>query len=406
MRYVYALICCIILSSAGFGDTLSVPDQYSSIQAAINKASNGDIILVSPGTYAENIDFLGKNLEVISTAGPESTIIDGGTPSDPNQGAVVTFTNGEGPSCKLEGFTLTNGTGNMSSGSLRGAGVYCRESSPQLINLIVTNNHASFGGAMYIKYYASPFVYRCRIYGNSATQEGGAFRIYGSTPLIVSTTVSNNTANMGGGIHAAKCTEWPRLYNSTVCDNTATVNGGGFFIRCDAPVQIANCIIYGNHAQSGPQIYLSDSPDGLYPTISYSDVENGKNGVFYHAMSTIHWEEGMIASDPMFTLAENGYYSLGAGSPCINSGTNDHAAKSGKDVEGDPRIYNAIVDLGADEFTAFALALDSASIQAGIGGKINYQLDAGMENANRLYLILGSLSGTEPGFNGLPGGYI
>ena len=39
---------------------------FSSIQSAINVSSKGDTVLVSPGTYYENINFNGKNITAAS----------------------------------------------------------------------------------------------------------------------------------------------------------------------------------------------------------------------------------------------------------------------------------------------------------------------------------------------------
>src|SRR6266853_1140202 len=58
--------------------TIRVPTDYRTIQAAISAASNGDTIVVSPGTYAEHINFLGKAITVQSAQGPGGTVIDGG----------------------------------------------------------------------------------------------------------------------------------------------------------------------------------------------------------------------------------------------------------------------------------------------------------------------------------------
>jgi hypothetical protein len=58
--------------------TIHVPADRPTIQAGVNAANNGDTVLVSPGTYNENIDFLGKAITVTSSGGPASTTIDGG----------------------------------------------------------------------------------------------------------------------------------------------------------------------------------------------------------------------------------------------------------------------------------------------------------------------------------------
>src|SRR4030081_3664850 len=70
--------------------TIHVPRDQPTIQAGINAAINGDTVLVSPGTYFENINFNGKAITVKSSAGPAVTIIDGSSINPP-----VTFSTNE-----------------------------------------------------------------------------------------------------------------------------------------------------------------------------------------------------------------------------------------------------------------------------------------------------------------------
>jgi len=65
---------------------------YATIGAAIASAGIGDTILVAPGTYPENLGYQVGNLNLIASAGPSSTIIEGHV---------------AGPML-LEGFTLLN----------------------------------------------------------------------------------------------------------------------------------------------------------------------------------------------------------------------------------------------------------------------------------------------------------
>ncbi len=50
---------------------------FSSIQAAIDAAADGDEVVVAPCVYFETINFLGKAICLRSSDGPEVTVIDG-----------------------------------------------------------------------------------------------------------------------------------------------------------------------------------------------------------------------------------------------------------------------------------------------------------------------------------------
>ena len=131
MRLVIFLALSIIVSTTAFSATIYVPDNYPTIQDAIDAAVDGDTVIVRAGTYVENIDFLGKAITVKSEQGPAATTIDGNSTN-----TVVTFQSGETLDSVLDGFTITNGSAS------HGGGIYCGgyDSSPTIMNNIISFN--------------------------------------------------------------------------------------------------------------------------------------------------------------------------------------------------------------------------------------------------------------------------
>src|SRR5215475_381296 len=88
---VSAVLTLLLNIHSAVGATvIHVPTDQPTIQAAINVANNGDTVLVAPGTYQENIDFLGKAIKVTSSNGLAVTTI-----KNNGGGSVVTFHSGE-----------------------------------------------------------------------------------------------------------------------------------------------------------------------------------------------------------------------------------------------------------------------------------------------------------------------
>ena len=111
-----------------------VPSQYPTIQAGIDASGNGDTVLVSDGTYYENIRFKGKKIVVASTYLTTSdtshisrTVIDGSGSFLADSASVVYFISGEDTNSVLCGFTITGGTGTYLPAwdTREGGGVLC-----------------------------------------------------------------------------------------------------------------------------------------------------------------------------------------------------------------------------------------------------------------------------------------
>lgn len=180
--------------------TLAVPSSYPSIQAAIDAASPGDTVLVSPGIYQEFLDFRGKAITVKSLAGPEQTTIDGVNPFAANAKSLVTFSQGEGASSVLDGFRLFRGGGNLVNNWYLGGAIFCDASSPTIKNNIILANIASFGGGIACINAASPRIENNVIgdllgNGNVAIDGGGIYCQFFSSPTIEKNLIAGNMAN-------------------------------------------------------------------------------------------------------------------------------------------------------------------------------------------------------------------
>ena len=147
MRYICtAVVATLVLAGTSFAATINVPADYATIQEAIDAASDGDEILVAPGTYTgtgvEVVNMLGKEITLRATGTPEETIING-------YGArrVVNCPGGEGPDTVIEGFTITGGA------DWAGGGIACwNSSSPTITGCTIKNNNATnFGGGIYCR---------------------------------------------------------------------------------------------------------------------------------------------------------------------------------------------------------------------------------------------------------------
>ena len=370
MKTAVFLSILFILSSTGFATTIYVPDDYLTIQGAIDAASvNGDKIIVRPGTYVENIDFLGKAIHLKSEKGPVVTVIDGGSPTNPDFGSVVTFTLEEGNGSILEGFTITKGTGThlfyMSRYS--GGGTYCEESSPTIVNNFITYNTCNWQGAGIYCYNSNARIENNKITFNTGSDDGGGVYCVLGGPEVISNTISNNESDDGGGlefddteaqvdnnvvthnivngngagggggvfVQNLVSSNIAHFTNNTICNNIVYngPTGGGICIQFADPI-IKNTIFWDNFADEGSEIYADP---GSTPLVEYCCVKGGWTGT------------GNIDADPLFADPLNGDFHLTWDSPCRDSGDNSVVTEP-TDFEGDPRIALGTVDMGADEY--------------------------------------------------------
>lgn len=217
-------------------------------------ATNGDRVVVGPGTYAEHVDSGVSEIELVSTyvltqqwALVESTIIDGG-----GSGTCVRVAGGQTTQLLVQGFTLLRGVAqpNSASNDERGGGLQVESSSPRVQDLVIRDCAAAVvGGGAYFYASQSP-VDHLVIESNSAGIGGGGLAAYASTQTFTRLSVGRNSTDMtGGGLqfyHSAVT-----VRSSQVTFNFAGQMGGA--MHCNGGQTYGeNCTIAGNIANAGP----------------------------------------------------------------------------------------------------------------------------------------------------------
>ena len=392
------------------GTTVHVPADRPTIQAALDEALPGSRIIVSPGTYLENLDFLGKPVRLESESGPEVTIVDGGGAREP----VVRFWTVEGRDSVLSGFTLRNGypdfyfpffgvgggisifaasptvTGNVitANSACDGAGIGMENSAARIEgNRIVRNiqkgcSGGAGGGGVSLKYdgeseivgnliadnwtdspgggISALWTKRIRISNNAILrnygESGGGMDVEGvDLALIDGNVIASNRAYDEGGVIVL----WTSaLVNNTIAGNVASQYGhiSGVYVRgpvepYDYPVMINNIIV----GVPGQTAIACEYTQTVWDSFNTNDVFS-PGGPAYGGTCDSTGTNGNVSSDPAFQCAELDDYRPGPGAAVIDSADEILFTPDDRDLSGTGRVLDgnrdgkARLDIGALEF--------------------------------------------------------
>jgi len=264
--------------------------------------------------------------------------------------------------------TLNNVTFEGNSAELYGGGMNNYESSPTLMNVTFSENWAEFGGGMYNYESSSPTLTNVTFSGNRSTEFGGGMRNRnGSNPTLMNVLFSGNSSVLyGGGMLNSDSS--PILTNVTFSGNRAGYGGGIFNYltrTLTSTLTVNNSIFWNNQDDSGTgtigaNIYLN----GYVITLTHSLLQGSGGSDSWIGGSYVD-DGDNIDDDPQFITPVDpvsapttaGELQLSHGSPAIDSGDNQYVLGVLYDLDGNSRIINDVVDMGAYEtFTKIRVA--------------------------------------------------
>ena len=317
------------LHSILMSETISVPDDYSTIQDAIDYSTNGDSILVDPGYYPESINFEGKAIVVSSLYLIENdSLLVGATIIDAEQnGSVAAFDSEETNNTILQGFTLQNGIGNEEdpddNGSYYtyGGGIYCENSDPIIKDCIISDNIANQGGGGGIFCYnSSPRFFGCTISSNQTDDVGGGlYSRSESSPEFYNCTFFNNTAEFGGGCYLRN-ESTPVMVNVTFRQNTATNSGGGIVLKDDSDLQADSLYLINNDAGGlGGGLYINNADPSIIFSLIAGNSSSSGGGVYIRNESTVNFTNITLSNNTSGLYGDGMYMRDGSQVSLLNS---------------------------------------------------------------------------------------
>ncbi|MBF8295893.1 MAG: Esterase depolymerase [Bacteroidetes bacterium] len=355
---VSLLFACALVIVQAQPKRIRVPQDQPTVQAGINSAVNGDTVLVAEGTYSVNLLITKKivlgSLYIIDgdTSHISKTILDGGTPSNPDSASVIHLTTGTDSMTVISGFMIRNGRGTRtydpSIGDYwrRGGGINLDGNGGTIVyNRIIDNliSGTYYGAAAAIAawdVYTSENSKYIIIEHNTIARnsiegyyaEGGALAL-GMSGRILNNTIIDNHANgtisdaYGGGISI-----WGNsnilIANNIIAKNTCSYEAGAMVIYAlsgRAPViRLVNNTICFNSAGQGVEGIWGEGVLRVMNTILWNPgdgpdiVDMGSTGFANNIIRGGYYGNDNIGADPLFSDLQR--YTLSSGSPAVGRG--------------------------------------------------------------------------------------
>ena len=261
----------VVAASAGvrgLGATIHVPQDQPTIQAGVDAAVDGDVVVVAQGTYTgpgnRDIDFHGKRIVLRAETGARVVIDCQAGNRDRHRGFI--FQSGEGADSVVEGIVVRGGNAAFVPGAFArmGGGAVCLASSPTFRGCVFKANSARFGGGGVGCFEANPTLVDCTFQANDVplTGEalgGGGLLCYFSSPKLQGCTFEGNTSVDGGALFCqgsspivSECT----FRGNRTHESSGNGQGGALYSQSLSSPLFEECVFVENASDQGGAIWF------------------------------------------------------------------------------------------------------------------------------------------------------
>ncbi|MEZ5063467.1 MAG: hypothetical protein R3B81_01980 [bacterium] len=326
---------------------------FATIQAAIDAATDGDVIELANGTFTgvgnRDIDFLGKAITIRSVSGnPETCVVDAeyahGGGGECNVRGFI-FRTGEDSDSVLDGVTITRASGDgcpvVGIDELGGTAIAIDGASPIVRNVVVTECTGDVGGVQVVGVFegdptfencvvrqsagialalvqSSATVTGCLIEANGTwLSSGAAVFISGGAPRLASTAIVRNGHGgflqgpfFGGGVFAGGSASFE---GCLIAENGTQGTGGGVYSTGNTT--ITRTTIAGNRAAIGGGLVVASGTCTVTQSVIGANCSSSEGPDIYAignvfidcsavnpaaATGLVNWGTTIVADDPLF----------------------------------------------------------------------------------------------------------